>query len=356
MARFFRALVAWTLLGVFLGGVFRVSDLVAGIPGSFLQLLWMGVVCTWVWALVLPLIDAFGRALPFDGRPRFGRLLVHLLASLLVGLLLALAMAWLFWQIMGWTGNPRPYLYMRAVVTQYFFLAEVMFYWTAILFGEARRYLARWREEAVRLAETREQLTAARLAALQGQLRPHFLFNTLHALSAMIRTDAKRDALDTVVELGDLLRASLSEVTEEVQPFVREVALARKYLQIEQRRFADRMRVDIEIEEGTGNIPVPRFLLQPLVENAVRHGIEADGQAREIRLTAHRADDTLIITIANEGPAPAPEWRRRATHRVGIRNLRARLEHRYGPAAVLTLLPGPERGAVATIRIPLEDA
>jgi len=352
--RFIRELIAWTLLGVFLGGVFWIGDLVAGIPGDPGQLIWMGVVSTWIWALVRPLIQVFGRAFPFDGKPRFGRILLHLLASLLVGLLLALAMAYLFWQIMDLIGKPRPYAFMRAVTTQYFFLAEVLFYWIVILFGEARRYLTRWREDAVRLAETREQLTSARLAALRGQVRPHFLFNTFHALGAMIRTDAKRDALDTIVELGDLLRASLSEEEDEVWPLSREIELARKYLQIEQRRFVDRMTVAIEVEEGTAGVPVPRFLLQPLVENAVRHGIEADDHAREIRLAVARDGDALRIVVTNQGPAPRPDWRHRAAQRVGLQNLKARLKHRYGGAASLALEPGATGGAVVTLTIPLE--
>ncbi len=191
------------------------------------------------------------------------------------------------------------------------------------------------------------QLARAELAALRAHLHPHFLFNALHSVGALVRARDHDGAILVIAELSDLLRALLARGAPEEVPLREEIAFLRRYLGIEQVRFSDRLRVEWRIAAEAEDAAVPRLLLQPLAENAVRHGIARSSVAGRITISAFRDGDRVVIAVTDDGPGPNG-----AAPGLGLSATRARLLHACGKAATLSLGRAPEGGAVAAIQLP----
>jgi LytS/YehU family sensor histidine kinase len=168
---------------------------------------------------------------------------------------------------------------------------------------------------------------------LKAQINPHFLFNSLHSISALTTVDAGR-ARDMCIRLSDFLRSSLRLGERLTIPFREELALARNYLDVEQVRFGGRLRVVQDIDDGCGDCEVPPLLVQPLVENAIKHGIATMVEGGEINMRGRRSRDEMRFTIENPFDPEAPSTRRNG---IGLANVRNRLEARYGGAARLEI-------------------
>jgi hypothetical protein len=218
--------------------------------------------------------------------------------------------------------------------------------WLGILFGFDS--YAQWRFHRRRLLEVQQALTEAQLARLKGQLRPHFFFNALNTISALMHVDvARADRL--VARLGDLLHISLRSGEQEMTPLREELRSLELYSQIMQERFGDRVAVSWHTEPGVLDTPVPTLLLQPLLENAFKHGVERSTVAVHIDVTARREGKSLSVVVSNTGSALAADYR----EGVGLRNCRERLSIIYGEGAALQVRD--EGTAVAArIFIPLE--
>jgi LytS/YehU family sensor histidine kinase len=197
----------------------------------------------------------------------------------------------------------------------------------------------------------RTELAVAQLDALRAQLHPHFLFNTLNAITALVRDQDTRGALDTLRLLSDLLRSVLTADASNEVTLRDELAFIQQYLGIMEVRFSDRLRVVWDVPDQLRDARVPTLVLQPLVENAIRHGIARSSLAGRVEITARRSGDRLILSVRDDGPGPVPETGRPTG--VGLANTRARLERLYGDATV-TLEPAQRgtRGTVATITMP----
>lgn len=208
-----------------------------------------------------------------------------------------------------------------------------------------------------RLAAQSRALTEARLAALQAQLRPHFLFNALHGIAALTESDP-RAARTMTAKLAALLRAVLDEPAGSRVPLAAELRTLDRYLEVEQLRFADRLRIERAIDDDTPDLLVPPLILQPLAENAVRHGIEQRIGAGRLGLRAYRDRRHLVVEIEDDGPGPAepggPDGR--AGGGLGLANVRQRLDALYGDAASLTLEPVDGGGCRARLRLPIAGA
>jgi LytS/YehU family sensor histidine kinase len=201
-----------------------------------------------------------------------------------------------------------------------------------------------------RSVEREVELAGARLGALQAQLRPHFMFNALNSVAMLVRGGRGPEAVEMIARVSDLLRNSLDEDERAEVALEEEVALARRYLAIEEVRFADRLRVRVELTEEAKAARVPRLILQPVVENAVRHGIGQKAAAGRVEINASTTGKELIVVVRDDGPGPNGNSR---GHGVGLKNTRERLRTAYGEAARFTLEHGAEGGAVATMVIPL---
>ena len=185
------------------------------------------------------------------------------------------------------------------------------------------------RAAEARTAEARTLAREAELQALRLQIHPHFLFNSLHSIAALASVDSAR-AREMCIRLSDFLRISLGLGSRPTIPLVEELDLARNYLELERVRFSDRLRVEIEIQAGCENCAVPALLLQPLVENAVKHGIAGLVEGGTIRLEARRDAAGVVVTVTNPFDPEAPPPERLG---VGLAQVRRRLEVRYGPQA-----------------------
>lgn len=198
-------------------------------------------------------------------------------------------------------------------------------------------------------AHLQTRLVEAQLQALQRQLQPHFLFNTLNAISGLMRIDV--DAADRMMDrLGDLLRMALDSSNVQEVPLKEELEMLRTYLDIEQMRFGDRLDVAIRVHPDTDAAMVPNFLLQPLVENAVRHGVAPYTRPGKVVVETVREEDRLVIRIGDSGDGVAPTYLSLMNQGVGLANTRARLEHLY--RADHSLVFSNDGGFCVTISIP----
>jgi sensor histidine kinase YesM len=210
-----------------------------------------------------------------------------------------------------------------------------------------------WRmvDERQRRADVlQEELVVAQLSALKMQLQPHFLFNTLNSIQALMNLDVPA-AQTMVARLANFLRATLSVSPDGLVPLQRELELAEAYLHIERVRFPDRLVVEVHADATVQGICVPALILQPLIENAIRHGIAPYLRPGRIRVRAEAADGALRLNVWDSGPGlPSPEAAGRG---IGIANVRTRLDRQYGGAASLRLSSDPAGGFEALITIPL---
>jgi hypothetical protein len=208
-----------------------------------------------------------------------------------------------------------------------------------------RRY--REREQQASLLESR--LNEARLRALQAQLQPHFLFNTLNGIATLLRRDPAK-AEEMLLSLSELLRISLGSSQRQEIPLREEMDFLGRYLAIQRMRFGDRLQVSEEIEPATQDCLVPALLLQPLVENAIRHGLEPSGRPGKLRIAASREGEWLKLTIEDNGVGLPPSDHHRAG--VGLANVRERLSTLHNGTHQFEMAERPEGGVVVNIRLP----
>jgi LytS/YehU family sensor histidine kinase len=208
-----------------------------------------------------------------------------------------------------------------------------------------------YRERAVAEAELSAELSTARLRMLESQLRPHFLFNTLNTIAEQVHSNPQ-GADDMILRLAALLRASLHLTEGHEVPLRDELATVTNYLAIVRARYEDRLRVHIDVANDLGGILVPAMVLQPLVENALQHGVEPVDRVTTVSITAVQRDGSLIITVADDGAGLANGV---VADGVGLRNTRGRLEHLYGDAAGLVLRPREDGGVVSEVTLPVDD-
>jgi two-component system LytT family sensor kinase len=217
----------------------------------------------------------------------------------------------------------------------------------------ATRYFVEAREREVQVARLSEQLSSARFAALQAQLNPHFLFNTLNTIAVLVRDNERAGAVRIVEHLSELLRGTLTRHRANEVMLGEEVELVRQYVTIEQARFSDRLRPEFNIPNALLSAAVPSFALQHLVENAIRHGIARRADAGLLIVAAERDGDFLQLTVVDDGIGIDPQLTPPAGH--GIENTRERLRALYGAHASLEIARRDEGGTIATLRIPYRE-
>lgn len=230
-------------------------------------------------------------------------------------------------------------------------LNQLLIYLAVLAAGLAREYFLREQQRRREASLLEAQLATARLDALRMQLNPHFLFNTLHAVSALVERDPS-GVRKMIARLSELLRRTLDTPAAEQVPLRDELAFLQRYLDIMAVRFQGKLRVTQSIDDDARDVRVPNFILQPLVENALEHGVSrATGEA-EIEIRAGRDGEQLVVTIHDSGPGLEAI----AEGGVGLTNTRARLQALYGNGASVTLRTEPEGGAAAELRLPWRHA
>ena len=309
--------------------------------GHLLRVLGPATVPLYAAALSIPLFLLLAMRRPLDRR--HWRSALPLWAGAVLAVTLAAETALLFATAVPLGEMPDPvfFLAMRSLGTLPVVMGSAAVAHVLALRGRA--------EQAAReAAEARAWASEARLTALSDQLRPHFLFNTLQSVSTLLHRDpAAADA--TLGHLSELLRASLAHGGARGIPLREELRLTGEFLEIARRRFGERLRVEVDVPPDLEDAAVPPLLLQPLVENAVRHGLEERPGAGRIGVRARERDGALVVEVRDDGAG----WKAPGAEGVGLRNVRERLRALYGDAARLEVEPGEEGGTTVRLVFPL---
>jgi two-component system, LytTR family, sensor kinase len=322
----------------------------------------------YLWAvLTVPIFWMASRVSLEPRGNRLGRVLLLLGVGVITAMFVDVAIHFMRDAILPLPTRPRrgPPITWRTGLERLWFLDDLIVYFAVLAVGIARDIFARYRsrhDETVRLtaqaAQLQAQLAEARLAVLSAQLNPHFLFNTLHAISSLVERDP-RGVRRMIARLSELLRVTLEGTSEQEIPLSRELELLQLYLDIMQVRLQGRLDVDIQVDANVMDALVPNFVLQPLVENAVMHGVSKVEGAGRIELRARCVGDDVVITVRDNGPGLDPSVGPDGTARltpgggVGLTNTRARLEQLYGAEQHLSLRRvSPEGGTVAEVVLP----
>ncbi|HEV2149759.1 MAG TPA: histidine kinase [Longimicrobiaceae bacterium] len=354
---------AWSVPGVLAAlQVYAASRAGTGIGGVRLSLaaalLWQLPV--WLfWAAATPLIAWLTRRFPVgEGR---GLRFLPLHAVLAVAFATAAEVNFgVFASLAGLTPPPQfaggPLGVLRAILSDPWMQAHVALYGlvagAAVAVSAARRY----RERDLRASQLEAQLAQAQLEALRAQMHPHFLFNALNTVAMLVRAGETPRALEVLVGFSELLRHVLYETGTAHVTLRDEVEFVRRYLEIERVRFGDRLRVEIEADPDALDARVPNLLLQPLVENALRHGVAGRSAGGTVRVRARRRGPRLHLSVEDDGAGLPPAWTMEGCTGVGLANVRGRVERLYGSGGLLRVSPRQEGGVVATVELPFEPA
>jgi len=303
-----------------------------------------------LYGFLTPFVFVIARWWPIARPHVISRVVVHVAISLLFCVVWASTGSLLRVALMGIReeGWIRPFMSWIFVT----FPFGVCVYFGMVAIEHAIRYFTEARDHEIQMARLSEQLSSARFAALQAQLNPHFMFNTLNTIGVLVKDGDRTGASRIVEQLSDVLRRTLSRRSSETS-LDEELELVRQYLAIEQARFPDRLRVEIAADPEIGSAAVPSFAVQHLVENAVRHGIARSTRAGLVRVSARRDGDALIVTVADDGPGFDVATTPPEGH--GLSNTRERLRALYESNGTLTLERGDGGGIVATLRVPYHE-
>ncbi len=308
-----------------------------GRPGSWGLTVPLELAEWWVWAALTPLLVWLSRRWPIEALDRPLPILIHASA----GLPLAVIKTAIDRELRGWISGFTPYFLISTVAFQF------MIYWVivAIVHAVESRRREHERERKAALLETR--LAETRLELLRAQLHPHFLFNTLNAIAELIHENPAA-AERMITGLGELLRRA-SDTAERI-PLGEELTLTRRYVEIQQGRFGDRVRLEVDVDAEAAQALVPSLVLQPLVENAFRHGLAPDRDGH-VRIRARRHDDRLSIDVSDSGVGLPADGIREG---LGLGNTRARLEATYGEGYRFEIRDADGGGVRVTIDVPFD--
>jgi two-component system, LytTR family, sensor kinase len=336
-------LAGWTVVGL---GYF--ASLAYGATGSTSQvwghLLLYALGTAWIWAALTPLVLQLTRTATFTRG--------HLTAS--AGLYaLAAALFFLASGIFEWllgvaTGMARSDQFWSTVLLECV-ETRLLAFLAIIALGWSSRYFALYRTRHLHASDLETRLAKTHLQVLKMQLQPHFLFNTLNTIAELVHTEPEA-ADQMITRLGRLLRLSLDHASHQVVPLRQEADFLRVYIEIEQVRFQDRLQVVWDLAPDTLEAAVPTLLWQPVLENAIRHGVTPLAGRGRIVITSRREDEDLVLEIRDNGQGLPPSGETRQG--VGLRNVRERVDQLYGARGRFSLAPALGGGTVAALRIP----
>jgi two-component system LytT family sensor kinase len=301
-------------------------------------------------ALWTPAIFWLGRRFRFDRQGWKTAVAVHVPASLLITAAHLSLVGLLRFYLQGVRGG-SPEL-PNTILDAFFRTVDQVLpvYWAVVGLQHAMHYYGQARAKEVRSARLETRLMESQLQALQQQLHPHFLFNTLHAISSLIHRDPEK--ADLMIErLSELLRITLRKVGQQEVELAEELEYVNAYLDIEQIHFGDRLQIAYRIDAGAMDALVPTMILQPLVENSIRHGLEPMLRPGTLTIEAQADGDTLWLRVRDNGAGLPKNWKRREG--VGLSNSRSRIDRLYGEQAALTVRDNPGGGVLVDIYIPL---
>ncbi|MDQ3804896.1 MAG: histidine kinase [Acidobacteriota bacterium] len=342
---------AWTVIAFFFTSQLYYSQLLTARPWTWRSAASQQFIYPYLWAVGTMIVLRLAASFPVEGRRRWRNLLLHVFFATLFVVVISAAFQ-IINHFVNVEGRPySPWATLQWII--YNSSENYGIYGLILVLHSAFRYHKSSREGELRASQLATQLWQAQLQALKMQLQPHFLFNTLHSISALVHTDP--EAADRMIaRLGDFLRLTLENSGAQQVSLQKELEFLKCYLEIERVRFRDRLTTRMDIDPQSLDTPVPNLILQPIVENALRHGIAPRSSPGRIEISAKRDNGSLRIQVRDNGPGlPAitkPNGRFREG--VGLANTRARLAQLYGESHRLELANAPEGGLVVTLEIP----
>ncbi len=343
----------WTLLGLFDASRSYFMYQSVGKPFQWWFAITIGLADWYMWAALAPMVIHLTRQHPLGGRRWPYHLVIHVIVCLLLSFLIIAFLSALYYVL-----SPFRDLELGRKLGGWFqliYLEQLVFYlWVYFAIvgaSHALDYYRRYRGGELHAARLEAQLAQTQLQMLKMQLHPHFLFNTLNALSALIHKDL--DLADQMIaRLGDLLRMTLqNEGTQEV-PFCKELEFIQAYLEIEKARLGPRLKISMKCEPEVMDAAVPNLVWQPVVENAIRHGIAPRPEGGWLWMRAQRLGDRMHLEVSDDGPGLSGEPQSAFGKGIGLSNTRARLEQLYGRDHRFELCNRPEGGLRVSLDIP----
>ena len=340
----------WTVVTLF----FSTQAYIARDPRrhtSYVQGLLSQASACYLWAIATPLVLWLARRYPIERHNWVRRLLLHLVFSIgLVSVILVINYP-IFASILGW-----PLTWFMLFRFFYVNLDQwLLIYWVILFMSHAFNYYNNFRKGELKASELRTQLVQSQLEALKMQVHPHFLFNTLHSISAMLSKDTE-GARKMITRLGDFLRLTLENSGSMEVTLKQEIEFLNGYLEIERIRFQGRLTTEIRVDPEVLDVPVPNLILQPIVENAMRHAI-GNSTAGRVEVVAAPRNGVVRIEVRDNGPGIHAEriLDARRGKGLGLANTQARLEGLYGDAASFELNNNPSGGLIVILEIPRQD-
>lgn len=340
----------WTMLGV----SFALSTYL-GARQDNVQISWERILSGYLadfylWGMLSPLVFLLARR--FELRKHFPRnVFVHIGASVVLSGFVISAASPLVWYL-GYVNTARnptlAILWRNNAFSAYYFHQGLTIYWTTLVVAHAVYYYRGLRQGEAQTARLTAQLAQAQLQALKMQIHPHFLFNTLNSIAALLHKDVE-SADRMIARLGDFLRLTLKSSDAQTVDFEQELEFLKCYLDIEHIRFQDRLTVELDIDPMALTAMVPNLILQPIVENAVRHGVARQTYPGHIIIHARREGERLIMKVEDNGSGLKVKSNGSG---IGLSNTRARLEQFYRSDFSFQIENSAERGASVTLNIP----
>lgn len=324
-------------------------------PASFPLLLAINLSYWYSWACLTPGILLLSRRFPLGQRTWSRSIPVHLVGvfvATLAHVVLTVSGQRAINALVGMASGTWASQFQRMFFLNFDW--EMMTYWAIIGVSHSLRFHHEAQDRALRESQLETRLVEAQLQALQRQLQPHFLFNTLNTISALMHRDV--DAADNMIaRLSDLLRISLQTAGIQEVALKEELDFLAKYLEIEQTRFRDRLTVAFHIESDTLDALVPNLILQPLVENAIKHGIGPRPTPGQVRISARQAGSSLELEVRDNGVGMSASRLSDFNRGVGLANTRSRLQHLYGSNHRFEFRQPPDGGLSVVIAIPMAE-
>jgi two-component system LytT family sensor kinase len=309
-----------------------------------------------VWVLATPLVLRLGRQYPPVRFKPISTWLIHLGACAITGLVSAAWEASLVDVLNPTLKSPAPGPFRSLWLGMLY--DEVLLYLSLYAALLAISYILESKERLIRqqieTARLNEQFSKAQLDALRRQIEPHFLFNTLHAIAGLVRENRNDDAVTMIAGLSEFLRKVVDTSDRHEVPLGEEVQFLQKYLEIQKVRFAERLHLSLDVPEELFTAQVPSLILQPVVENSIKHGIAKEASGGWIRITAFQSDGRLTLRVYNDGPGLPTDWESTQSG-IGIANLRSRLRAMYGDAFDVSLR-NHDAGVEVLISVPFRES
>lgn len=355
--RWLLILAIWALLGLIYAGPIFIEVESQGMNHAASRVFSWGILTWCAWAPLTPIMIWLARRYSLIGGTWKRSILVHLPAFLLISAAHSAAATVITLQV-------KPFDNMGASSLEFWprflsrmqgaFASDLLVYGAVVGICYTFDYYRKYRERESLASQLEAQLAQAQLDSLRTQLHPHFLFNTLNGIVGLVRDNKSEAAVTMLVGLSDLLRRALEHSTRQEVELREEINFLELYLTIQQMRFSDRLKVNIDIEPGTGKALVPSLILQPLAENALRHGIGRSVESGSIDISSHAKNGSLRLSVIDNGAGLPADWQLKSGTGIGLANTAARLQQLYNDGHHFDIKNREEGGVEVVVVIPFK--